>query len=82
MSWFWSARHTIAHLERELAMWRTMWEVERQRANVAYDRLLNEKGVAGISAPLMPDRVPMRSPDDLKDDLEQAMAGEVGEYRL
>ena len=75
------ARETIAHLAREVAFWRRAWEVERQRANVAYDRLLTVKGVSGITAPLMPDRVAPPAKEDLEDARELAMAGDVGEWK-
>lgn len=53
--WSWAARAHLKYLEDELAFWRQQWLVERQRAERALDRLLMEKQLAPISAPLVPD---------------------------
>jgi hypothetical protein len=74
------ARETVAHLRSEVTFWRTAWEVERQRANLATDRLLNARDVMGITAPLIPDRVVPPSKEDEQDSRELAMAGDVGEF--
>lgn len=52
---FFFARAYVKHLEKQVAFWQTAWKYERQRANVAYDRLLREKGVEAITAPVMAD---------------------------
>lgn len=67
------ARGHIKSLERELAFWKTMWRVERQRANLAVDRLLAEKSIAPITAPVMPDTAEPSEADKL---LADALANE------
>lgn len=70
-------RAYVRHLEAEIRTWRVMWRYERQRANVAYDRVLTEKGVDPITHPVIPDEIAPPSADDLKELDELNRAGEV-----
>lgn len=75
------ARAHLAHLQSEVTFWREAWRVERQRANLAVDRLLQERGIAGVTAPLMPDVPPAPSDEDRAHEQEFANVGDVGPWR-
>jgi hypothetical protein len=70
-------RAYVKHMEAEIATWRVMWRHERQRADLLMDRMLADKGVVGVTGPLIPDEIAPPSPEDLKDLDEINRAGEV-----
>lgn len=74
---FWGARATIRHLNDEVKFWRDAWKAERQRANLALDRLLNEKQVAPITGPLLPDVIAPPTDEEREDAAEMNRAGEI-----
>lgn len=80
MIWFWASRQTIHHLMGEVTFWRDAWKAERQRANLAIDRILREKHVQGITAPTMPETMPAPPPEDVEALRELNLAGDVGEF--
>lgn len=71
--WSWAARAHLTYLEGELRFWRQQWLVERQRAERALDRLLMEKQLAPISAPLVPDEP---APDPIEAQMRELLTTE------
>lgn len=66
-----------ARLETEIAFWRQAWRAERQRANLAFDRLLSEKRVAPITGPTMPDEIKPPTDEDALHAEELAHMAEI-----
>lgn len=64
----------IAHLEAEVAFWRQQFQHERQRAEVAVDRLLSTRGIGPVTLPPRP-TTPASDMDELLRDPEFTTAG-------